>query len=115
MQVSDESFFVYIMTNTRRTVLYVGVTNSLEHRVVEHYLNRGQSKSFAGRYHCYWLIYFEGYKYINDAIAREKEIKKWSRDKKHKLVETINPKWESLNAELFGEWPPKELFHRNDS
>ena len=75
---------------------------------------RGNPETFAGRYNCHFLIYYEAFKYINNAIAREKEIKKWSRDKKHRLIESMNPKWEVLNMELFGEWPPSEQYHRKD-
>jgi putative endonuclease len=73
----EKPYSVYITTNAERTVLYTGVTNDLATRLVEHYLNKGTSKSFAGKYFCYHLIYFERYENINDAIAREKEIKRW--------------------------------------
>jgi putative endonuclease len=92
----DHNYFVYITTNPTRTVLYVGVTNDLSVRIQQHYENRGNKESFAGRYYCYNLIYYERFQYINDAIAREKEIKKWRREKKEKLISSMNPKWDFL-------------------
>ena len=107
------SYSFYITTNSSRNVLYCGVTNDLQQRIIEHYLTKGNSKTFAGKYYCYWLVYFEHFKYINDAIAREKEVKKWRREKKEALIDTINSEWKFLNFELF-DWPPKELWHRKD-
>lgn len=114
MKVSTNNYYVYIVTNQLRTTLYIGVTNDLLQRVIEHYLNRGNPVTFAGRYSCYWLIYYEEFKYINNAILREKELKGWTRDKKHRLIETMNPTWQSFNESLFEQWPPKQLFHRKD-
>ena len=93
------NFYVYILTNLGRTTLYVGVTNNLDVRLEQHRQNRG-SKSFAGRYHCYLLVYFEHFNCIEQAIEREKEIKKWRREKKDKLIESINPEWRFLNKEV---------------
>lgn len=90
------------------------MTNSLEERIVEHYMDRIDKKHFAGKYNCFYLIFYEDYEYVNDAIAREKEIKGWLRSKKNKLVNEINPGWEFLNEELLGEWPPSDLYHRKD-
>jgi len=67
-------YYIYIITNPERTVLYTGVTNDLSQRLIEHWVNKGQPKTFAGKYYCYNLIYYEEFRYINDAIAREKEI-----------------------------------------
>lgn len=103
-------YYVYIITNSSRKVLYIGVTNNVARRVVEHYANRGKSKTFAGRYHCYYLVYVEEFKYINDAIAREKELKAWRREKEEALVDTVNPERRFLNEEYCGEWPPGELW-----
>ena len=75
-------FYTYIVTNPERNVLYTGVTNDLAQRLIEHWVNRSNPKTFAGKYYCYNLIYFEELQYINDAIAREKEIKGWRRQKK---------------------------------
>ncbi len=95
-------FYVYILTNPRRTVLYIGFTNSLVRRLGEHYSNRGTQKSFAGKYHCTDLVYYETHKYVLNAIAREKELKKWRREKKDALITEFNPKWLALNREFDG-------------
>ena len=57
--MKDHNYFVYIITNPRKTVLYTGMTNDLSVRVQQHYENRGNKKTFAGRYYCYKLLYFE--------------------------------------------------------
>ena len=114
MKVSTDNYYVYIITNTLKTVLYIGVTNNLPQRIIEHYLNKGKTETFAGRYNCHQLIYYEFFKYVNEAIAREKELKKWSRQKKQDLITVFNPKWDNLNHTLFDEWPPRELFHRKN-
>ncbi len=101
-------FFVYIVTNHERTVLYTGVTNNLEARLEEHYFNRGNPRTFAGKFYCYNLIYFEEFQYINDAIAREKELKAWRRLKKEALIKTKNPDWMFLNKSVCRCWPPKK-------
>ena len=90
------NFFVYITTNPDKTTLYVGVTNNLERRLHEHHDNRGNRKSFAGRYYCYNLIYFVQFSDINEAIMREKEIKGWRREKKALLVAKTNPNWDTI-------------------
>ena len=101
-------YFIYITTNQNCTSLYVGVTNNLEQRIIEHYLNKGNQSSFTGKYYCYFLVYYESHQYINDAIAREKQIKGWSRKKKEQLIESFNPEWKFLNFEIFQKWPPVE-------
>lgn len=102
-----KSYYVYILTNALKTVLYIGVTNNLEQRILDHYLQRGQKASFTGRYSAYYLIFYEPHQYINNAIAREKEIKAWRREKKMQLIASFNPAMQFLNEELFGVWPPK--------
>ena len=90
------NYFTYITTNPGRSVLYVGMTNDLERRMSEHFENRGNPTSFAGKYYCYDLIYWERYPYANMAIEREKEIKKMTRKAKTELIATMNPKWRKL-------------------
>ena len=102
-------YSIYIVTNHERTVLYTGVTNDLAQRLIEHWMNRGQSKTFAGKYYCFNLIYYEDFQYINDAIAREKEIKGWTRKKKTELIKTMNPNWTFLNSSVCDGWPPREI------
>jgi putative endonuclease len=77
-------------------VLYTGVTNNLCTRLQQHYENRDQQKTFAGRYHCYKLLYYERFTYIIHAIEREKEIKNLGRAKKEALINEVNPKWDFL-------------------
>ncbi|WPZ11806.1 MULTISPECIES: GIY-YIG nuclease family protein [Roseivirga] len=96
---------VYILTNTSKKVLYVGVTNDLEKRLIQHYQNRGEKRTFAGRYYCYYLIYFEYHHNNIGGIEREKEIKGWSRQKKVDLINSYNPKWLFLNDQIT-KWPP---------
>ena len=95
------NYFVYIVTNPRRTTLYIGVTNDLEYRLEQHFENRGKKKTFAGRYYCYQLLYWEWFDSPGHAIEREKELKSWSRKKKEALIESINPRWDFLNRSVW--------------
>ena len=93
-------YFIYITTNPKKTVLYIGVTNNLNRRLKEHFENGGSPNSFAGKHHCYNLIYFEEFKYINKAIEREKQLKRWNRKKKEWLIAMKNPDWLFLNKQF---------------
>ncbi len=75
----------------------------MPNRLKQHYENRGVPKTWAGKYFCYNLVWWERHQSVNHAIEREKEIKKWRREKKNKLIETINPNWEFLNVKI-GAW-----------
>jgi putative endonuclease len=88
------------------------MTNNLPQRIAEHYFDRITRQTFAGKYHAFFLLYFEDSEYILNIIAREKEIKGWSRKKKLELIKTYNPTFRFLNEEVFGEWPPNEVRHR---
>ena len=92
-------FWVYILSN-RSHVLYIGLTNNLLRRLVEH--RKQKPGTFTTRYKIARLVYFETYQYINNAIAREKELKHWTRAQKIALIESTNPTWEELipNEEL---------------
>ncbi|WP_439152697.1 GIY-YIG nuclease family protein [Winogradskyella sp.] len=93
--------FVYIVTNAYRTTLYIGVTNNTQKRLEQHYFDsQNAKKSFAGKYNCIYLIYYEGFESPKDAINREKELKKWRREKKNNLISNFNPKWEALNNQV---------------
>jgi putative endonuclease len=94
----ERHYYVYIMANMHRT-LYVGMTNGLERRVLEH--RSKQIPSFVTRYDLTKLVYYEEFQYVLDAIAREKQIKGWRRAKKVALVEDINPDWKDLAAGWF--------------
>jgi putative endonuclease len=89
---------VYITTNPGKTTLYTGVTNDLQTRINQHFENKGNRQTFAGRYYCYNLIYFELHEDINQAIEREKEIKNMSRKKKEALISSLNPKWKFFDT-----------------
>lgn len=95
--MSNHNYYVYFMSSNSGT-LYLGVTNNLERRVVEH--RSGKISGFSSKYKCIKLVYYEYYENVNDAIAREKEIKKWSREKKTNLIKTINPGWRDLYMDL---------------
>ena len=73
----DHDYWVYILTNKNQTVLYIGMTNSLSRRVYQH--RSGDADGFAAQYQCKTLIYYEHYRDVRDAIARETQLKKWSR------------------------------------
>lgn len=86
-------FFVYIVASPSRTI-YVGVTNDLERRVYEH--KQKLYRGFTKKYGVDRLVHVETYPHISDAIAREKELKGWRREKKVALIESENPKWRDL-------------------
>ncbi len=96
------NFYIYIITNPTKTVLYIGVTNDLRRRLQEHFENKGKPETFAGKNYCYNLLYYEHFNNINFAIEREKEIKKWRREKKEALIASLNPEWKFLNEVIFG-------------
>jgi putative endonuclease len=99
------NFFTYILTNYERKILYTGMTNDLERRLVEHYLGTHQKNGFTSKYKCFYLVWFERYQYVHHAIEREKEIKGWIRAKKNLLIESENPNWAFLNKDIMT-WPP---------
>ncbi|WP_319482880.1 GIY-YIG nuclease family protein [uncultured Draconibacterium sp.] len=95
----DHNYFVYIVTNKNKTVLYIGVTNDLQRRVYEH--ENGLIPGFTKKYNCHFLVYYEHFQNIDDAIGREKEIKKWRREKKENLIDKRNPDWKFLNSQIY--------------
>ena len=94
----DYNFWVYIVTNRNHSVLYIGVTNRLSRRAWEH--REGSGAGFASDYRCKKLIYYEHYRDVRDAIARETQLKKWSRPKKIALINRLNPSWLDLSVEV---------------
>ncbi len=90
------NFYVYILTNKAKTVLYTGVTNNLRRRLEEHN-EKLNPNSFTAKYNLNYLIYYEKYGWIQEAIAREKEIKLLRRDLKLELIKEFNPNMEFLN------------------
>ena len=94
----ERSFFVYIMSNRSKT-LYTGVTNNLQRRVWEHKQRIGSE--FCKHYKLDRLVYAERFQYVNNAIAREKQIKGWLRVKKIALIVSQNPTWSDLSTEQY--------------
>ena len=93
----SNTYYVYILTNKSNTTLYIGVTRDVYRRTNEH--NDKVVDGFAERYNLNKLVYVEESNSIYDAIAREKQLKKWRREKKVALVETMNPEWKDLLRE----------------
>jgi putative endonuclease len=87
--------FTYILTNEHHTVLYVGATVDLFRRMIEH-KEKYRPNAFSAKYNCFKLVYFEGFNSVDEAFAREKQIKAGSRKKKIALIVGINPEWKDL-------------------
>ena len=93
---AERKFYIYILASKSR-VIYVGFTGDLHSRVLQH--KREEIDGFTKRYHVNRLVYFENFKYVNNAIARETRVKAWSRAKKVALIERVNPTWEDFAAD----------------
>ena len=87
-------YYVYIVTNKSNEVLYTGITGDLKRRIYEH--KNEEIDGFTKRYHVNKLVYYETFSSPQSAIKREKQIKKWVREKKIKLIETFNPEWQDI-------------------
>jgi putative endonuclease len=96
---TERRYFVYIMAS-RSLNLYTGVTDNIFYRALEH--KSGTVEGFTKRYHINRFVYYEAFKYINNAITREKQIKAWTRQKRLALIKSLNPTWQDL-AEGWGE------------
>lgn len=103
---NQPTFYTYILTNWNRTVIYVGCTNDIAFRLVEHWV--GKEGSFTTRYKTYFLVWLQPTRYVLNAIATEKEIKLLTRAKKDALIAEFNPEWRFLNEPYLGSWPPTE-------
>ena len=97
---ASHNYYIYILTNKNKSVLYVGVTNNLKERLYFHKNPLPFSKAFTTKYKCFYLIYYEQFFDIEDAIKREKQIKGKSRAKKESLINDFNPKWSFLNDDI---------------
>jgi putative endonuclease len=96
LQTGFHTYYVYILTNKYRSTFYIGVTNNLKLRLTQHQESKDNAKTFTARYNIEFLIYYEKFTWIQEAIAREKELKKWRRDKKMELIKVFNPTFEFL-------------------
>lgn len=98
LQEGFHTYFIYILTNKAKSVFYVGVTNNLKNRLIKHKDNIASgNNTFASKYNVEFLLYFEKFTWIQEAIAREKELKGWIRTKKIDLIKEFNPTFEFLN------------------
>jgi len=99
LAMRHQDYFVYILTNQRHTVLYIGITNDLGRRLWEHGASR--KTHFARQYNADKLIHFEAFSDPRSAIAREKQLKRWRRSKKETLIAKSNPEWRDLIAKMW--------------
>ena len=98
----DHEYFVYILSSRSRA-LYIGVTNDLLVRIRQH--REAKANTFTAKYKIHCLVHYERFQYINDAIAREKYLKHFTREEKIALIESTNPTWEDLAAEYLPPFP----------
>jgi putative endonuclease len=94
----NSNYFVYIMASKTNSVIYIGVTNDLKRRCYEH--KNKLIEGFTFKYNIDKLVYFEHHININDAIKREKQLKKWNRAWKDRLINEMNPEWKDLYNEI---------------
>ena len=92
-------YYVYILTNTYNTVLYIGITNNLERRLYEH--KNKLADGFTKKYNLHKLVYFDSTTDVRAAIEREKQLKGWTRAKKNALIEESNPNWVDLSEDWY--------------
>lgn len=93
------TYYVYIITNPYRTTFYIGMTNNLSERLKQHHENIEKGhKTFAAKYNLKHLVYYERFSWVQNAIAREKELKGWRREKKLDLIRSFNADFEFLEA-----------------
>ncbi|GAB4179745.1 MAG: GIY-YIG nuclease family protein [Calditrichia bacterium] len=92
-------YYVYILTNQTHKVLYIGMTNDLLRRVFEH--KNKIAKGFTAKYNITKLVYYEQFSDVSEAIYREKQLKKWKREKKEYLIFSMNPNWNDLSEIWF--------------
>ena len=99
MYKTSHQYYIYILASQKNGTLYIGVTNDLERRVLEHKQKRNEG--FTSKYNVNMLVYFESFQYINDAILREKRLKKWNRQWKINLIEEENKEWNDLSEDWY--------------
>lgn len=99
MYKTQHQYYIYILASQKNGTLYIGVTNNIERRVLEH--KEKINEGFTSRYNISRLVYFETFQYINDAILREKRLKKWNRQWKINLIEEENKEWNDLSEDWY--------------
>ena len=97
--MTQHNYYVYFVTNWTNECMYIGITNNLKRRIYEHKIHI--QEGFTDTYNLVKLVYYEHYTDVNDAIFREKQLKKFRREKKDKLVDKINPDWKDLAADWY--------------
>lgn len=101
-------YYTYILTNYKKSVLYTGVSDDLLNRLIIHYSKRGTLDSFTSKYSCFYLVWYDSFPTMNEAIQMEKYLKGKKRVCKNKLITEFNPEWKFLNEEILDEWPPDQ-------
>ena len=97
MSSDINQYWIYMMCNAHNDVLYIGITNDLYRRVLEH--KSGAISGFTEKYNCHKLVYYEEFNRVEEALSREKQLKNWKREWKNELVIQMNPDWNDLSAE----------------
>jgi putative endonuclease len=92
-------YYVYILASKKNGTIYIGVTNDLPNRVLQH--KQKTNEGFTSKYDITLLVYFEQFQYIDQAIKREKQLKNWNRDWKLKLIEAENKEWKDLSEDWY--------------
>ena len=101
--MQEKNYYVYILANKTNAVVCIGVTNDLMRRLWEH--RNDMADGFTKQYHVHKLVYYESTTDVNEAIAREKQLKGWRRAKKNDLIESANPAWQDLAGDWFTTLP----------
>jgi putative endonuclease len=109
--VREYRFYVYILQSSSRRALYIGMTNNLHRRVFEHKTH--QHEGFTDEYNAVHLVYWERYDDVYKAITREKQLKRWRREKKQWLIAQLNPGWKNLAADWYPKAPAEPTADEN--
>jgi putative endonuclease len=96
--LNDKNYYLYILASKKNGTLYIGVTGDLIKRIYEH--RQKTVNGFTKKYNVYHLVYYEVYRDIEEAILREKQMKKWNRKWKIRVIEEKNPEWKDLYSEI---------------
>lgn len=97
--MDEKNYYVYILANKTNSTVYIGVTNDLMRRLWEH--RNDMADGFTKQYHVHKLVHYESTTDVNEAIAREKQLKGWRRARKNDLIESVNPAWKDLAGDWF--------------